>query len=278
MKTLIKSIVFLFTITAVAFTIISCNSVKPIEKSQLDGYWVLKTMNGQDAKSLFAGTLPSIEFNFADSLVTGNAGCNSYNGKFSLNDKNEFTVPQLAMTMMLCQEANKEGDFTKAMGEKSILSIDANGLLTFTQDNKVVFQFEKGEKPAVVTTIETATPQLIVGSWILSTMSGEDVNVLFAEKLPTAEFDTITNKISGNAGCNGFSATYKLEDGVLTLGPVISTKMACPSLDGESKLVKLLETPFEASLNDGNLTLSKDGKAVLTFQKMKECQHKCKQN
>lgn len=267
MKTFIKSIVLISTVLAIAFTIESCNSAKPIDKAQLDGYWILKTMNGQEAAKLFEGTLPSMEFNFTDSLITGNAGCNNYNGKFSMNEKNEFSAPQLAMTMMLCPQANQESEFTKILGEKSVISIESNGMLTFKQDDKVIFQFEKGERPVITSSIETATPELIMGSWTLKTMPGEDIKVLFADNKPTAEFDTLASKISGSAGCNSYSTSYKLENGVLTLGPVITTKMACPSLEGENKLIKLLETPFEASINDGDLTLSKNGSVVITFFK-----------
>lgn len=270
MKTVFKSVVFIFAIAAVAFAVVSCNNVKPVDKAQLDGYWVLKTMNGQESKTLFQGTLPSVEFNFADSLVAGNAGCNNYFGKFTLNEKNEFAAPQLGMTMMSCPQQNAEGEFAKAMGEKSVISIDAAGLLTFTQNNKVVFQFEKGEKPVYPKDVAVATPELIFGNWTLKTMPGEDVVALFPEQVPTVQFDTIEGKVFGSAGCNNYNATYKLENGVLTLGPVMSTQMACPNLDGENKFVKLLETPFDASINDGELTFYKDGNVVLTFSKTEE--------
>ena len=267
MKALLKSATFIIAATVIVFALQSCNSVKPIDKAQLDGYWVLKTMNGQEAKTIFEGTIPSIEFNFADSMVTGNAGCNNYFGKFSLNEKNEFSASKLGMTLMMCIHANAEAEFAKVLEGTSVISVDATGLLTFTQNDKVIFQFEKGERPVFPKEVAVATPELIVGNWTLKTMEGADIEKLFTTNIPTIEFDTKAGKAFGNAGCNRYNTTYKLEEGKITFGPVMATKMACPSLEGEGKFVKLLETPFEASINDGDLTFYKDGKVILTFVK-----------
>jgi len=268
MKTLLKSAALLCAAVIMALGVQSCNTVKSLDKSQLEGYWVLKTMNGNEAKTLFEGSIPSVEFNFADSMIAGNAGCNNYFGKFSLNDKNEFSAPHLGMTMMMCVHKNAEGDFGKAMSTPSVLSIDENGLLTFTEKDKVVFQFEKGERPAPsAKVVSVATPELVAGKWTLKTMDGEDISKLFTTKTPTMEFNTADGKVFGTAGCNNYNATFKIENGIITFGPAMSTKMACPSLDGEGKFLNLLQTSVDASINDGDLTFFKDGKKVLSFSK-----------
>lgn len=270
MKTLFKSAALLCAAIIMALGVQSCNTVKPIDKSQLEGYWVLKTMNGSDVKTLFEGPMPSVEFNFADSMIAGNAGCNNYFGKFSLNDKNEFTAPRLGMTMMMCMHKNAEGDFGKTMSMPSVISIDENGLLTFTEKDKenVLFQFEKGEKPAPGPKhVVIASPESVAGKWTLKKMGDEDIAKLFSTKTPTMEFDMEKNRVFGTAGCNNYNATYKIENGIITFGPAMSTKMACPSLEGEGKFLNLLQTPVDASVNDGDLTFYKDGKIVLSFSK-----------
>lgn len=268
MKTLFKSTFLLFAVVGLALAIQSCNTVKSLDKSQLEGYWVLKTMNGTEAKTLFEGTIPSVEFNFADSMVSGNAGCNNYFGKFTLNEKNEFSAPNLGMTMMMCIHKNAESEFSKAMSAPSVLSVDADGLLTFSDKDKIIFQFEKGEKPAPSAKVmEVATPELVAGKWILKAMDGEDISKLFETKTPTIEFDTEKNRVFGTAGCNNYNATFSIENGIISFGPAMSTKMACPSLNGEDKFLKLLSTPVDASINDGDLTFFKDGKKILSFSK-----------
>lgn len=268
MKTLLKSAAYIFAAAIMVVGVQSCTSVKPIDKSQLEGYWVLKTMNGQEAKSLFEKTIPSVEFNFADSMVNGNAGCNNYFGKFSLNDKNEFSASRLGMTLMMCPFKNAEGEFTQTMGKTSVLSIDESGLLTFTEKEKVILQFEKGEKPAPgPKQMEIASPESVAGKWTLKTMADEDIAKLFTTKTPTIEFDTEKGRVFGTAGCNNYNATFKIENGNITFGPAMATKMACPSLEGEGKFLKLLSTPVSGQINDGDLAFYQDDKIIMTFSK-----------
>lgn len=268
MKTLLKTAAYLFAAVVITVVVQSCTSVKPIDKNQLAGYWILKTMNGQEAKSLFEGTIPSVEFNFADSLVNGNAGCNNYFGKFSLNDKNEFSAPQLGMTMMMCVFKNAEGEFSQAMGKTSVISVDENGLLTFKEKENVILQFEKGEKPAPgPKNVEIATAENLAGKWTLKTMEGEDIAKLFEGKTPTIEFDTEKARAHGNAGCNNYNAPFEVKDGIITFGPAMATKMACPGLDGETKFLKLIDGTVEAAIGDGDLMFFKDIKKVMTFSK-----------
>jgi heat shock protein HslJ len=80
-----------------------------------------------------------------------------------------------------------------------------------------------------------------------------------------AEVSFTTDRISGNAGCNGFGGGYMLADGVLTVTQVISTKMAClgPGMDQESSVFKILGEPMTVTRHDdGSLTLSDDAGTI----------------
>ena len=75
-------------------------------------------------------------------------------------------------------------------------------------------------------------------------------------------------RVSGNAGCNSFGGSYTLAGETLTVGPVISTKMACmgAGMTQESAVFKILQQPMTiATRSDGSLTLSSDaGTMTLT--------------
>ncbi len=43
---------------------------------------------------------------------------------------------------------------------------------------------------------------------------------------------TEDGKLSGSAGCNNYNASYQVDGDSLTIGPVASTKMACPEPPG----------------------------------------------
>lgn len=139
-------------------TISSCENIKPIESEQLEGHWTLTTMNGEHTNVFFEGTIPSVTFNFEDSIIAGNAGCNSYNGYFSLNEKNEFSAPTLAATLMMCMHKHAEEDFLKNLSEqKLVLSISSEGLLSFVKEGTPVLIFEKGVAPEVKLSAEPTT-------------------------------------------------------------------------------------------------------------------------
>ena len=75
-------------------------------------------------------------------------------------------------------------------------------------------------------------------------------------------------RVSGNAGCNSFGGSYVLEGNRLTVGPLISTKMACmgPGMTQERAVFDILQQPMAVASNeDGSLTLSNEaGTMTLT--------------
>lgn len=246
----------------------SCNTTKPINTQALDKFWVLKTMNGEQAEELFENVMPNIQFFLEDTAVAGYAGCNRFNGRFSLNDKNEFSAPTLATTMMLCMHKHAEEAFLKNLAlDKLVLSIDENGQLVFKKDGAIVLEFEEGTAPEKgPSVVSIVTDENIVGKWVLEKLGEEEASV-FGENIPFIQFDTEKSTFIGHAGCNRMSGSYKLEDSHLTVGPIKSTKMACPSLEKENILVEALQNQLEASLQDGKLVLLKDNKPVLRFIK-----------
>lgn len=260
MKQILKTTLFLSAIAVIAFAVQSCNSVKPIDKTQLGGNWVLKTLQGEDAKAAFAGDLPSIGFDFERNSVYGSGGCNRYTGAFTLTEKNEFSAPNLVSTMMACIHANKEPQFLTALSTPNLAVSIENGLLTFSQNKTVLIQFEKGAEKAVL------TAEALAGKWNLTSIAGGDLATLFTNKIPTMEI-TVDGKVSGNAGCNNYHSTYTLDSNTLTFGPVMSTKMACPGLQGEQLFTSFLTTPLQAALDGNKLTFSKEGSVVFELTK-----------
>jgi heat shock protein HslJ len=85
--------------------------------------------------------------------------------------------------------------------------------------------------------------------------------------LPLAAFADGT--MSGNAGCNTFSAPYSIEGDNFTVGPAASTKMACeePIASVEAAyLAALAVVDKVAILEDGKLQLwDSGGKTTLAF-------------
>jgi heat shock protein HslJ len=49
-----------------------------------------------------------------------------------------------------------------------------------------------------------------------------------------------SKRVSGSGGCNRISGTYETGAGTLRFSPMISTKMACPSMDTETAFLRAL--------------------------------------
>ncbi|MFV0417527.1 MAG: META domain-containing protein [Dysgonomonas sp.] len=270
MKSILNTSIFLLCAAVISFGMQSCSSVKPIEKSKLEGNWTLKTLDGEAATDVFKTTLPTLQFNFAENRVSGNGGCNTYSGNFTLTDKNEFTAPNVIATMRACIDANKEPQYFAVLSTANIvLGLENNDKeLTFTKDKKVLLHFEKSETKETTAGASISAGQL-TGSWVLSTIAGGDINTLFTNNKPTMEIAE-DGKIIGHAGCNSYRTSYTLEGNTITFSPAASTKMACPSLKGEGLFTSLLATPLQASVEGDKLSFLKDGTLVLEFVKNTE--------
>jgi heat shock protein HslJ len=89
---------------------------------------------------------------------------------------------------------------------------------------------------------EPVAPKAIVGSrWVGVVGGNPDPN-----SLPRVEFVTET-RLTGFTGCNAMNGTWKLEGGVVRLGPIATTKRACAG-PGD-----LIERRVTAAMTDGRI-------------------------
>ncbi len=145
MKKGMKGIVFTVLVT-LFFGMQSCGS-KSIDTAVLENnHWVLTSMNGVDAKTLFEGPIPTIDFNFTDSIVYGSSGCNRYTGGFSL-EKGMLRAPHMASTRMACPFENAETEFLMAFAAEEGVKVclEKEDVLKL-ENGETSLVFAKGEK------------------------------------------------------------------------------------------------------------------------------------
>lgn len=76
-------------------------------------------------------------------------------------------------------------------------------------------------------------------------------------------------EVTGSTGCNRFSASYAVEDGTLTFGPMAMTKMACRGSAGqfEQRFLALAEGRIGARISpDGKLHLERGIDLFLIYE------------
>ena len=107
-----------------------------------------------------------------------------------------------------------------------------------------------------------SAPARLEGEWRVESLDGAAPP---AGAAPTIEFGA-EGKLFGNGGCNNYGGGFAYEAGVLTVGPLFSTKMACEParMDFETRFLERLEGALKATADAGGaLRLTDDAGAVL---------------
>jgi heat shock protein HslJ len=97
-------------------------------------------------------------------------------------------------------------------------------------------------------------PDLVTHPWRLDVFATNAGAVADLPEPLLLRFDGA--RLSGNAPCNGFSATYELTGNTLKIGAIMATKRACATLSLESEYFQALTGVRTASVREGRLTLS----------------------
>lgn len=88
---------------------------------------------------------------------------------------------------------------------------------------------------------ESASNVFTGGKWIIHEISGMAVDHSKSGKEPPyMDFSLAEKRMSAFAGCNRMSAGFELRNDTIIFSPLISTKMACPGMEYEYALQRLL--------------------------------------
>lgn len=185
-------------------------------------------------------------FNAADGRVSGRSGCNNYFGSYTV-DGDALTIGPLGSTMMACPEPlmQQEQAYTAALQgaenfsvEEDTLSISGGG-----KELRYIAQTEGLAGTAWSVTGYNNGKQAVVSPIIDTTL--------------TLEFgDT---QLSGNAGCNTYTAEYTTDGNTITIGTAAVTARMCIAPDGvmeqEAAFVAALQSAATYSMQGGRLEM-----------------------
>ena len=150
-----------------------------------------------------------------DGNAGGEGGCNQWFAPYTL-DGDSLTFGPVGSTLMLCSGIGGtiETYYFADLPSVAAWAIDGTTLTLSADDGQ----------PVLAYTVQPA-PSLI-GAWVVSSYRDSSGNVVTVEDASVVvTFDAVS--VTGTAGCNGFSGTWSETDGVVTIGPLMSTKMAC---------------------------------------------------
>jgi heat shock protein HslJ len=232
--------------------------IKAIDNGDITGEWAISQVAGHTANG---ESTPYLMFD--NGVVYGNNGCNTLNGKYSVNPADStLRFSELITTMRLCNmtdltdtDINTALDLTRrytwAMTTESqyvlsLLGADGNLLMQLVRQD---FDF-------------------LNGAWSVTAINGnaqtnDDVKLVF---------DIPELKLHGNTGCNilnGTIATDLSERNSISLQNIITTRRACPDSDIETSLLVALEDVVYARPIDTDHCelLNNQGETILVLKR-----------
>ncbi|WP_417362857.1 META domain-containing protein [Galbibacter sp.] len=99
------------------------------EASLVDKKWKLSKLMGQPLSELDKSALKVfIIFDGQDKRLSGNSGCNSFGGTYTLKEGNRFETSQMMSTMMACENMDIEDQFMGVLQKADTYIINGNKL------------------------------------------------------------------------------------------------------------------------------------------------------
>jgi heat shock protein HslJ len=164
-----------------------------------------------------------ITLNFDNDNVTGSDGCNRYNASYTLNADNININKNVASTMMACPEPimRQTSSYISALTQATGYKIETEQLILLDKTGKPLATFKK------------QNVQLSGTSWQVTNINNgkQAVTSLIADSKLTSVFGT-DGKLSGSAGCNNYTANYKIEAKKVKIGTIIATRKMCAKPTG----------------------------------------------
>ena len=108
----------------------------------------------------------------------------------------------------------------------------------------------------------------LTGEWNIVTVNGDTIE---AENTPYLGLDMAEKRLYGNAGCNRMMGTFEadsLQPGKIKFGQIGTTRMMCPDMDTESKVLQALNSVQGYTETGQGIALTDaEGNTVLTLEK-----------
>jgi heat shock protein HslJ len=191
---------------------------------------------------------------FSQGQLSGSTGCNQFTAAYTV-DAEKLAIGDVAATLMACTGAAAEVEqaFLSALGQVTSWHLDGDELV-----------LEGGAPP-----LRFEVPSL-VGDWTAtSLLNGDAVTSPVAGTELTATF-TDDGKLTGSAGCNTYTTTYRADAGAITIAEPATTRMLCdtPVMEQEQAYLAALKRTTAYRVEGSRLSLlTATGTFTATFER-----------
>jgi heat shock protein HslJ len=195
----------------------------------------------------------AVTASFDSGTLNGTSGCNTYTAPYETPGGDSLTIaPEIAVTAMACPDAQMavEDEYLERLPRTATYTVDGSTLTLADADGETLLMYEA-----------TVGADEILGAWNLTSYyTGDAVTSVSGDVTLTAEF--AADGVSGNGGCNQFNGSYTVDGQNITIGPLASTRAACPDealQQQETAYFAALELATTFQVTGDRLDLFRDG-------------------
>jgi heat shock protein HslJ len=184
---------------------------------------------------------------FEAGKVSGVASCNSFNGAANISGAT-LAITDVTSSPMPCPipASQVEASYLVALQDAASFTATADALTIFDASGTTILTY------AVVA---AGIPTGVTWNLVAYNNGQQEIVRTTPGSNPTAVFGT-DGTVSGNASCNTYNGPYTIDGDKITIGPLISTQMACASEDQNRQ-----EAAFLAALQNAT-TFGVQGKTL----------------
>jgi heat shock protein HslJ len=231
-----------------------CTSMEPATaQPTLDNSaWVLASLPGQRLVSDAIATV-----RFEDGRVSGSDGCNRYSMPFTVDGQAIQIGPRGPSTLMACPEE------TMAQAEAFLAALTSSRGFRYSAE---ALELVDGEGTVVATLVVQAKALSGVTWNVININNGQAIVGVMPDAAVTMMFDD-EGRVSGTAGCNQYSATFRAEGDTMQFSRAMATRMACPNpelMEQEAAFLRALELVTTLRFESNRIDLlRKDGSIAI---------------
>jgi len=228
--------------------------------------WQLRQYRGESGEMALVLPETTVDARFSHVRIEGSAGCNRFFGAYNSGPDNRLTLaPGIGSTQMACPPAISRQE----QRYLALLPL----VTTWARYNDSLRLLDKGQQPILEYT--AAKPASLEDTpWQASGINNGRGGVVsgMSTHLATATFTD--DKIIGSAGCNNFTATYRIEDNRMTIGPAATTRRHCAEPEGimqqEQEYLDALTRARSFTLKTDSLELRDENGALQVRYRVQE--------
>lgn len=248
----------------------ACNTTQPSAGQEDDGTstQVAEAHNSQNAldwSGTYTGTLPCADCAGIETSITLNQDqtyliTSLYVGESEepFEEDGQFEWNSAGNTITL--DGIEDGPNQYFVGENFLRQLDLQGERI---SGELAEQYILMKRNQARNTMDTA-PAISDVRWRLVELMGKPVDSTINNREPFLLLNAEEQRVNANAGCNNIMGTYELMEGNrIRFSRMASTQMACPDMEIEDQLLKVLETVDNYAISEGQLSLNRARMAPL---------------